>query len=81
MTFDLKTLRLLILFYERKEVPRFIERPHLMPRPTFRGLAEWLDELAAKPTAMAQAVRDATDMWGGDEAVLAKQEAVDGRMM
>lgn len=81
MTFDLKTLRLLILFYERKDVARFIDRPTLMPRPTFRGLADWLDELASDPVAMAQAVRDATDMWGGDEAVLARQEAVDGRMM
>lgn len=68
-----KTLRLLILFYEHKDVAWFIERPHLMPRSTFRGLTEWLDELAAEPAAMAQAVRDATDMWGGDKAVIERQ--------
>lgn len=51
---------------------RFIERPSLMPRPTFRGLADWLAELAADPTAMAEAIKRAIDMWGGDDAVMAR---------
>lgn len=65
--------RLLILYYQFKDVARYHDRPHLMPQPTFPGLADWLDGICADPKLYADAVKRATCMFGGDEAVMARQ--------